>query len=329
MTDSSPPDPPPPKHESLGFDDFVGIFVAFISLGAVLLWAFTQNNQAFNFSLFETAPPLQPAASPSPVFNGFSPQISGEIPLWAGKAIISPGEPIPPSPQPSGSPQLPRVIPVIPSPTALPPVLPLPRVATSPQAAAFPDLPPNFWASPFIAELARRNLLVGFPDGTYRPNQPVTRAEFATMVQKGFEQPKIRPLLKFNDLEAGFWANSAINEAVQMDFMDGYPGNAFRPEQSIPKIQALTALANGLNLPAPSAPVDTLKLYQDANQIPDYGLKPVAAATTAGLVVNYPDRAFLNPQQIMTRADAAALIYQALAHAGKADPLNSAYIVRP
>ncbi|MBW4551806.1 MAG: S-layer homology domain-containing protein [Aphanocapsa sp. GSE-SYN-MK-11-07L] len=318
MTHSPPPNPPPPKHEPLGFDDFVGIFVAFISLGAVVLWAFTQNNQAFNFSLVETAPALRPAASPAP--SGSAPPVSGQI--------ASPAVPIPASPQPLGSPQLPKVIPVVPL-TALPSGSPLPRVSASPQAIAFPDLPPNFWASPFIAELARRDLLVGFPDRTYRPNQPVTRAEFATMLQKGFEQPKNSRSLKFNDLGAEFWANSAINEAVQMDFMAGYPGNTFRPEQSIPKIEALTALANGLNLPAPSAPTDTLSLYQDANQIPDYALKPVAAATTAGLVVNYPDHTVLNPQQIMTRADAAALIYQALAHSGKVDPLNSAYIVRP
>jgi S-layer homology domain len=321
LTHSPPPKPPLPKHEPLGFDDFVGIFVAFTSLGAVLLWAFTQNNQGLNFSLLKAAPSLQPAASPSPVSSGSAPPVSGEI--------ASPAVPIPASPQPSGAPQLPNVIPVVPSLTALPSTSPLPRVSAPPQAIAFPDLPPNFWASPFIAELARRDLLVGFPDGTYRPNQPVTRAEFATMVQKGFEQPKNRPSMQFNDLRSEFWANSAIDEAVQMDFMAGYPGKTFRPEQSIPKIQALTALANGLNLPAPSAPTDTLKLYQDANQIPDYALKPVAAATTAGLVVNYPDRTVLNPQQITTRADAAALIYQALAHSGKADPLNSAYIVRP
>jgi len=46
-------------------------------------------------------------------------------------------------------------------------------------------------------------------------------------------------------------------------------------------------------------------------------------------VVNYPERALLNPQQTTTRADAAALIYQALVQSGKADRLDSAYIVQP
>lgn len=61
--------------------------------------------------------------------------------------------------------------------------------------------------------------------------------------------------------------------------------------------------------------------YTDATQIPTYALAPVAAATQANVVVNYPDRT-LNPQAPLTRAEAAAHMYQALVRLGKAQPLS-------
>ena len=156
----------------------------------------------------------------------------------------------------------------------------------------------------------------------------MTRAEFATMLQKAFEnQPKLRQTLSFKDLPDNYWARSAIDETFQTGFLNGYPDNSFLPNQEIPKVQALTALANGLKLKNAGSSSEVLKAYQDAPQIPAYAVDKVAAATEAGLVVNYPDRSKLNPSQVITRADAAALIYQALVNAGKAEKLPSNYIV--
>ena len=61
--------------------------------------------------------------------------------------------------------------------------------------------------------------------------------------------------------------------------------------------------------------------YTDATQIPTYALAPIAAATQANVVVNYPDVRTLNPQAPLTRAEAAAHLYQALVRLGKAQPL--------
>jgi hypothetical protein len=70
-----------------------------------------------------------------------------------------------------------------------------------------------------------------------------------------------------------------------------------------------------------------VKVYQDAAQIPKYALNPVAAATVAGLVVNYPNSQSLNPNRNATRAEVAALIYQGLVHAGKVKAIPSKYVV--
>jgi uncharacterized surface protein with fasciclin (FAS1) repeats len=89
-------------------------------------------------------------------------------------------------------------------------------------------------------------------------------------------------------------------------------------------VQALVALANGLDLSSTNITPDVLKNYYiDANAIPDYAVDPVAAATEAKLVVNYPNVQQLNPQAPLTRAEAAAILYQALVQSGQAEPIAS------
>ncbi|WP_348235283.1 S-layer homology domain-containing protein [Leptolyngbya sp. PL-A2] len=61
--------------------------------------------------------------------------------------------------------------------------------------------------------------------------------------------------------------------------------------------------------------------YADAQKIPIYAVDPIATATQAGLVVNYPDRQLLNPGRPATRAEIAAFIHQALVHQGRLAPL--------
>jgi hypothetical protein len=72
-----------------------------------------------------------------------------------------------------------------------------------------------------------------------------------------------------------------------------------------------------------------IRFYEDNSQIPPYAVDEVAAATTAGLVVNYPNPKRLNPQTMTNRAEAAALIYQALLQSGQVEKINSSYIVQP
>ena len=99
--------------------------------------------------------------------------------------------------------------------------------------------------------------------------------------------------------------------------------------QEIPKVQVLVAPDSGLNLPTPSNPATTLQIYQDATQIPYYATDKVAAATQAKLVVNYLKQNLLNPNRNANRAEAIAIVYQALVESGKAQPIQSQYVVPP
>ncbi|MEH2387758.1 MAG: fasciclin domain-containing protein [Nostoc sp.] len=190
------------------------------------------------------------------------------------------------------------------------------------------DVSSDYWARPFIQALADNNVIAGFPDGTFRPNQAVTRAEFAALIQKAFgSQNRVRQLSAggFSDVPTGYWAASAIQSAYETGFLAGYPGNVFLPNQQIPRVQGIVALANGLGLTVSStgASSDLGTYYTDASSIPNYAVNSVTAATQSNLVVNYPDIKQLNPQQPLTRAEAAALLYQALAKQGRIQPIAS------
>jgi parallel beta-helix repeat protein len=192
-------------------------------------------------------------------------------------------------------------------------------------ATAFKDVPTGYWAKSYIEALAAQNIIAGFPDGTFRPNEPVTRAQFATIITKALTPPVKRQAIQFRDVQSNFWAYNAIQEAYKSAFVAGYPDGTFKPQQQIPRVQALVALANGLNFTANNNNI--VSVYTDAAQIPNYAIGPVAAATVRQLVVNYPTVQKLDPNRQATRAEIAAFVYQALVAIGRAQPISSAYLV--
>lgn len=208
-----------------------------------------------------------------------------------------------------------------------------PTIVSAPGfAAEFSDVR-SHWARPFIEALAEEEIISGFPDGTFKPDAPVTRAQFAAIVRQAFNENKVRDARGFTDVPANYWAASAINEAYETKFMSGYPNSQFRPAEEIPKVQVLVSLTSGLQLSPKSQTTDTFKAFKDAAEIPDYAVNGTAAATENGFVVNYPNVSYLNPNEVATRGDVAAFIYQALVNKGEFQPLSnrseaSEYIVR-
>lgn len=170
------------------------------------------------------------------------------------------------------------------------------------------------WAGLCITQLANQGIISGYPDGSFRPNLSMNRAEFATIVGNAFPNAaRTRKLVKFRDVPVYYWAYNQIATASQIQFLSGYPGNTFKPNQNIPRSQVLVALTTGLNYTPIGEATKTLKAnFADANLIPVYAQKRIAAATEKRLVVNYPNVKFLNPNKKATRAEVAAFLCQAL-----------------
>jgi S-layer homology domain len=207
--------------------------------------------------------------------------------------------------------------------------LELPRESQTQLASrtTFPDIA-GHWAQGYIEALAAKDILVGYPDDKYHPDDLVTRAEFATIISKAFHPAVNRPIANFKDVDEGFWGSKSIQSAYQGEFLEGYPDNVFQPKQQIPRLQVLVSLANGLKLRS-TGTQGTLLIYQDANSIPDYANEAISAATEQGLVLLNSKVGRLEPNREATRAEVAAFVYQSLTKVGVVQPIapKSPYVV--
>ncbi len=181
------------------------------------------------------------------------------------------------------------------------------------------------WAAPFINAMVGKGLIAGFPDGTFKPEQKLTRAQYAAIVAKAFNETLSSTTTNFTDVPSDFWGKDAIVKANRMGFIAGFPDVTFRPNDNLTRVQALVSLVSGLKLSDGDAA--TLGYYTDRAQIPSYATNAVAIATEKGMVVNYPNVKELNPMREITRAEVAAIIYQGLVVKGLATAIPSSHIV--
>ena len=183
----------------------------------------------------------------------------------------------------------------------------------------FSDVSTDYWAHDYIEGLAKSNVISGFPDGTFRPNDPVTRAQFAAILRQSFLRSQPTTAQHFVDVPENYWAADDIYAARAAGFLAGYPDKSFEPDANITRVHALVSLANGLKYTAGS--LTALSAYEDADLISPYARPSMAAATEANLVVNYPYPKRLSTFGNASRADVAAYVYQALVKEGRAEPL--------
>ncbi|MEH1923069.1 S-layer homology domain-containing protein [Nostoc sp.] len=355
MTNRPPSEPESSQKTALGFDEFIGILVAFTTIGAILFWSLSRRDSSWNLNglLLPSSTP-SPSVQPNQVLPSPTAKIepytvpNNVLPYSSPEAVVEPTTPT--FPNNSATPYravLPSVLviptqssqaqtPVSPSTgiessiksSALPLVTPAKPKSIIPPPIAFNDVPDNFWSRRFIDVLSARGILKGFPDYSFRPNQPVNRAEFAAILEKAFDQEPSKTAIAFQDVPTKFWATPAIDQAISAGFLKGYPKKTFKPQQNISRVQVLVALVSGLNLKAPTSPNQIISVYKDAKDIPPYAIAKIAAATTNGLVVNYPNPQILDPNKVASRAEVAAMIHQALVKRGKLEAITSPHIVR-
>ena len=89
------------------------------------------------------------------------------------------------------------------------------------QCFAFPDVNGDYWAAPEIEILSEKGVIVGYPDGTFKPDANVTRAEFAAMAIRalGQEHTKVAQPVHYTDIDENHWAYEGSQQAVYVDLI--------------------------------------------------------------------------------------------------------------
>jgi parallel beta-helix repeat protein len=192
---------------------------------------------------------------------------------------------------------------------------------------AFSDVQ-HHWAADFIRGVVSQGIMGGSPKGQFEPDRPMTRAEYAVILAKMFEPMAERSAKAFSDVvECNDSEKQAIEQVYRSKLMGGFADGTFRPNQPITRVQVLLALVSGLK--CPTAELEHLNRYVDRDTIPDSARPAVATATAHWLVVNYPRLTQLQPNRAATRAEVAAMVYQALVQLGRSMPLASIYLIDP
>ncbi|MCQ2753568.1 MAG: S-layer homology domain-containing protein [bacterium] len=184
----------------------------------------------------------------------------------------------------------------------------------------FPDVPNGYWASCEIDKLATNDVVVGYPDRMFKPSRNISRAEFATMIVKGFDKNmySMAPEKLFSDVPMNHWANSAITVAVHQDLLKGYPNGTFMPNHNVTRAEALCALAKGINCSSidKCEAQQILSQYTDGSSVPEWAQIPIATALKNGALNNSQSPKTIAPFKDATRADIAAMLQNIRVAAG-------------
>lgn len=184
----------------------------------------------------------------------------------------------------------------------------------------FPDVPDGYWASCEIDKLATNDVVVGYPDRLFKPSKNISRAEFATMLVKGFDKNMYSsaPEKLFSDVPINHWANNAITVAVHNDLLKGYPDGKFMPNHNVTRVEALCALSKGIPCAAleKCKAQEILSQYSDGNTVPEWAIIPVATALDKGALNNSPNPKMIAPFKDASRADIAAMLQNVRVAAG-------------
>ena len=181
--------------------------------------------------------------------------------------------------------------------------------------AFYSDMEETHWAYKQIKTLSDSGVLVGYPDGTFKPDENVTRAEFASMAIKalGQEHTNIAQPVSFTDIDSSFWAYDAIQKAVYFDLISNEKDtDTFRPEDSVSRAETITIAVNALTTEQISEQKakDILKSYKDFADIPSGFIITAGKAEILNMITIEPKRkGYLDASRPATRAEVAAILY--------------------
>ncbi len=161
------------------------------------------------------------------------------------------------------------------------------------------------WAKDIIARLIEADIVTGCPDGTFKPDKPITRAEFTVMLVKALKL-QAKPGNTYTDT-ASHWAKDSIATASAYGIIAGLGQNTFGPDNPITREQAAVIISRSAK---PEDSAGALK-FTDIDQISPWARSGITAAVKAGFITGYPDGT-LQPKKSITRAEAAVILAKLL-----------------
>ena len=155
------------------------------------------------------------------------------------------------------------------------------------------------WAQNTINKWVDKGDISGYPDGTFRPNNMITRAEFVVLVNNAMGYTK-SGYAYFSDVPSHYWGKNAIQTGVAAGYISGDGNGIFRPNDPVTRQEAAAMISRILDLKQNES---RAYRYTDSYAISNWAKGVVGAVSEAGIMAGYPDGSF-GPNKVLTRAEA-------------------------
>ncbi|MBH5317524.1 S-layer homology domain-containing protein [Paenibacillus sp. GSMTC-2017] len=176
------------------------------------------------------------------------------------------------------------------------------------------------WAETAIKQAVDKGIVTGYANGTFKPNHAVTRAEFTVMLMNTLQLKGAgtgvlaEEELTFTDAsQIGTWAKSAVTQAVQAGYINGYADGTFRPDAVITRAEMAKMVANALGL---TLDANVTTDFADDKDIPAWAKGAVAAVKKSGYLEGKGSNKFV-PYGNTTRAEAVSIFVKMLEQQSK------------
>ncbi|CAM3965530.1 S8 family peptidase [Alkalicoccus chagannorensis] len=168
----------------------------------------------------------------------------------------------------------------------------------------FSDVSEGAWYLSNMAPLVEEGIFGGFPDGTLRPSNEVTRGQVVTLFARDQGWSTSETTTRFDDVSQSNFAAGAIAEASRRGVVNGYPDGTFRPSQPVSRGELTVMFHNVYNFSSTTAPPAFSDVREDRFY---YG--SLIRLADAGVVQGYPDGTF-RPGNPVTRAEFSAMLHR-------------------
>ncbi len=187
--------------------------------------------------------------------------------------------------------------------------------AMSAPADDFTDTHQGYWSYDAIMALKKIGVLAGYPDGSFRPDENVTRAEFTAMITKalGLRDATDYSITNYKDLSPKHWAYRDIQIASHYGVMHGTPENNFMANGQVKRVEVISTIMSTLNLKelTPDEAMAYLTAaYSDVDELPAWALTRTGKAEQLHAIVVRPwETGLLMPNRAATRGELAVFLY--------------------
>ena len=163
----------------------------------------------------------------------------------------------------------------------------------------------NHWAKDTIQSWMDKNLITGYPDGSFKLDNNISRAEFITLINKAFEYTTIAAIA-YSDVKEGAWYADSVEKAEAAGYIEGYPDGTMKPDKSISREEAASII---MKIDKLKADIIATGAYTDAAQM-SWSKGAIGAVAKAAIIKGYPDGSF-GLQKMIKRGEATVFLDQA------------------